>query len=83
MVLPAESFSSVYGYCMSVAAPGFGLAVVGLGPAMLHWPGYLLLWGACTALIAYLLYCKLSATGLNYASRYALTASITPPGTLF
>ena len=55
---------------MAVAAPGFGLAVVGLGPAALHWWGYLLLWAACSAGIAALLYQKLSKTGLAYASRY-------------
>lgn len=65
----AESFSSVYGYCMAIAAPGFGLATLGLGPSEVHWWGYLLLWAACSTTIAALMYNKLSKTGLGYASR--------------
>ncbi|KAL3160535.1 hypothetical protein ABBQ32_010836 [Trebouxia sp. C0010 RCD-2024] len=64
-----ESFSNIYGYSMVVAAPGFGLAVLGLGPATLHWWGYLLLWAACSGGIAAVVYHKLSKTGLGYASR--------------
>lgn len=67
----AESFSSVYGYCMATAAPGFGLATLGLGPSEVHWWGYLLLWAACSSAIAALMYNKLSKTGLGYASRSA------------
>lgn len=55
---------------MAVAAPGFGLAVVGLGPAVVRWWGYLLLWVASSGLVAGLVYNKLSRTGLGYASRY-------------
>lgn len=58
---------------MVVAAPGFGLAVLGLGPATLHWWGYLLLWAACSGGIAAVVYHKLSKTGLGYASRYGTT----------
>ncbi len=65
----AESFSSMYGYCMAIAAPGFGLATLGLGPSEVHWWGYLLLWTACSSTIAALMYNKLSKTGLGYASR--------------
>ena len=66
---PAESFSSIYGYCMAIAAPGFGLPVVGLGPSLVHWWGFLLLWLACSGAIAALIHKKLSKTGLGYASR--------------
>ena len=56
---------------MATAAPGFGLAVVGLGPAALHWWGYLLLWLACSGGIAAVVHHKLSKTSLGYASRSA------------
>ena len=69
----AESFSNIYGYSMAVAAPGFGLAVLGLGPGTLHWWGYLLLWAACSSAIAALVHHKLSKTGLGYASRCVCT----------
>ena len=59
----------MYGYCMAIAAPGFGLATLGLGPSRVHWWGYLLLWAACSSTIAALMYNKLSKTGLGYASR--------------
>ena len=59
----------MYGYCMAIAAPGFGLATLGLGPSRVHWWGYLLLWAACSSAIAALMYNKLSRTGLGYASR--------------
>jgi len=59
---------------MAIAAPGFGLAVLGLGPPTLHWWGYLLLWAACSGLVAALMYRTLSRTGLGYASRYSHTA---------
>ncbi len=65
----AESFSSMYGYCMAIAAPGFGLATLGLGPSEVHWWGYLLLWAACSTILAALMYNKLTRTGLGYASR--------------
>lgn len=73
----AESFSNIYGYSMAVAAPGFGLAVLGLGPASLHWWGYLLLWAACSGGIAAVVYHKLSKTGLGYASRYGTAQMVT------
>ena len=69
ILLIAESFTSLYGYSMSVAAPGFGLAVIGLGPSTVHWWGYLLLWSACSGLVAWLVYTKLSKTGMSYASK--------------
>ncbi|DBB05768.1 hypothetical protein WJX77_004749 [Trebouxia sp. C0004] len=68
-----ESFTSMYGYCMAIAAPGFGLATLGLGPPQVHWWGYLLLWAACSSTIAALMYNKLSRTGLGYASRMDAT----------
>lgn len=55
---------------MSAAAPGFALAVIGLGPSALHWWGYLLLWAVCSSLVAVFVHWKLSMTGLGYASRY-------------
>ena len=67
----AESFSRLYGYCMAAAAPGFALAVLGLGPGAVHWWGYLLLWAFCSGLIGALVQWKLNVTGLNYASRSA------------
>ena len=70
-IVCAESFSSMYGYCMAIAAPGFGLATLGLGPSRVHWWGYLLLLAACSSIIAALMYNKLSRTGLGYASRSA------------
>ena len=54
---------------MSVAAPGFALAVLGLGPGALHWWGYLLLWAVCSSLVGSFVHWKLSMTGLGYASR--------------
>ena len=59
---------------MALAAPGFGLAVLGLGAASLHWWGYLLLWAACTTTIAAVVYHKLTKTGLGYASRCVCTS---------